>query len=80
MYDNLSDKTEFFGYEISPQAYEICKKKERERLHFYLSDILEHENEHYDLMMAIDVFEHIEDYMGFLKRLRSKATNMIFNI
>ena len=27
MYDNLSDKTEFFGYEISPQAYEICKKK-----------------------------------------------------
>jgi hypothetical protein len=30
--------------------------------------------------MALDVFEHVEDYVGFLKRLRVKAEYKIFHI
>jgi hypothetical protein len=30
--------------------------------------------------MAIDVFEHVEDYFGFLRKLRAKAEYKIFHI
>jgi hypothetical protein len=30
--------------------------------------------------MAIDVFEHVEDYFGFLRKLREKAEYKIFHI
>ncbi len=77
----LSEDTNFFGYEISPQAYEVCKEKERERLNFLFMDFLsENSNTTYDLILAIDVFEHVENYMGFLRKLRSRGTNHIFHI
>lgn len=28
----------------------------------------------------MDVFEHIEDYLGFLKKCKNKAVNLIFHI
>ena len=34
----------------------------------------------YDIILCIDVFEHIEDYMGFLRRLREKGKYKIFHI
>ena len=71
---------EFFGYEISPQAFELCKKKTKNNLSFKLSDLLEESNEHFDIVMAIDVFEHVEDYFGFLRRLKEKAVYKIFHI
>lgn len=36
--------------------------------------------DHFDIVMAIDVFEHIEDYFGFLRGLRAKAEFKIFHI
>ena len=34
----------------------------------------------FDLIMALDVFEHVEDYVGFLKQLRVKIEYKIFHI
>jgi hypothetical protein len=34
----------------------------------------------FDLLLCIDVFEHVEDYIGFLKKLRAKARVKIFHI
>jgi hypothetical protein len=34
----------------------------------------------FDVAMAIDVFEHVEDYFDFLRRLRTKATYKVFHI
>jgi hypothetical protein len=31
-------------------------------------------------MMAIDVIEHVEDYLGFLRKLRETATYKLFHI
>jgi cyclopropane fatty-acyl-phospholipid synthase-like methyltransferase len=70
----------FSGYEISPQAFKICKKKEKENLHFFLKDLLDESNTSFDVVMAIDVFEHIEDYLGFLRRLRTKGKYKILHI
>ena len=80
LYKRLPEDIIFTGYEISPQAYKICANKKKDRLNFYLSDFLKEEKYNYDLLLLIDVFEHIEDYMGFLRSLRTKAKNLMFHI
>ncbi|HTE44863.1 MAG TPA: hypothetical protein VK636_06435, partial [Gemmatimonadaceae bacterium] len=34
----------------------------------------------FDLLLCMDVFEHVEDYMGFLRKLKQKATYKLFHI
>jgi Methyltransferase domain len=36
--------------------------------------------EAYDLLLLIDVFEHVEDYMGFLRKLSTRARWFVFHI
>jgi cyclopropane fatty-acyl-phospholipid synthase-like methyltransferase len=71
---------DFVGYEISPQAFELCSKKSKENLTFRLEDLLKNDIAHFDIVMAIDVFEHVEDYFGFLRKLKEKAEYKIFHI
>jgi cyclopropane fatty-acyl-phospholipid synthase-like methyltransferase len=68
------------GYEISPQAYALCQYREKDRLTFRLGDLLEEDGDPFDVVMAIDVFEHVEDYLGFLKALKTKGRHKIFHI
>lgn len=76
----MDDKSiEFFGYEISPDAFKLAQTREKERLHFYQENLLEKEA-HYDLLLMIDVFEHVDDYMGFIKASAKKAGHKIFHI
>jgi cyclopropane fatty-acyl-phospholipid synthase-like methyltransferase len=78
--EHYADDKEFIGYEISPQAFEICNKKTKNNLSFKLSDLLEDSDAYFDIVMAIDVFEHVEDYFGFLRKLKEKAEYKIFHI
>jgi len=64
---------------IQEDAYAICKQKETGNLRFHLADPVE-AGQTYDLMLCMDVFEHIEDYLGFLRRIRSIATWKVFHI
>jgi hypothetical protein len=75
----LSDEVLFDGYEIAPQAFELAKRRENEKLQFHLQDLLATEVS-FDILLAIDVIEHVEDVFGFLRKLRSKATYKIFHI
>jgi SAM-dependent methyltransferase len=77
---DLPPSTEFYGYEISPAAFALCRERANERLRFYCQDLLETEAKPFDLLLCIDVFEHVEDYMGFLRRLRARAEWKIFHI
>ena len=71
----------FSGYEISPQAYELCHSKEqRENLTFSNSDLLREDIDPFDLVLSIDVFEHVEDCFGFLRQLKDKGTYKVFHI
>ncbi|MCU7550848.1 class I SAM-dependent methyltransferase [Chitinophagaceae bacterium LB-8] len=79
LHQNMSGETIFYGYEISPQAFELTQSRKSDKVNFYLKDLLE-EDIHYDIVMAIDVIEHIEDYFGFLRKLRNKGTFKIFHI
>ena len=71
--------TAFFGYELSPQAFELCKTRESEKVQYRCKDLLQEEVQ-FDCLLCMDVFEHVEDYLGFLKALRSKAKYKIFHI
>ncbi len=75
-----SGQTRFVGYEISPQAYEISKTKTKANLSYFNKDILGSGDDFYDVIMAIDVFEHVEDYFGFLRKVRTKGSYKIFHI
>ncbi len=70
---------QFRGYDISPQAIELAKKKETERIRFYQQDFLAG-NEKGELLLLIDVLEHIADYYGFLEKLRTKGKQFVFHI
>jgi hypothetical protein len=62
-----------WGYEISPQACELSKSRENERLHFKLADITQEEGVSFDLILIMDVIEHLEDCFSFLRNLKTKS-------
>jgi cyclopropane fatty-acyl-phospholipid synthase-like methyltransferase len=68
------------GYEIAPQAFNRAAEKATERTTFYLDDMLQRPELHFDLILAADVIEHVEDYLGFLTRLKPMAEYKIFHI
>ena len=79
--DEYGEEVTFCGYEVSPQAFEICRKKETQNLHFFLEDLLlDERGDLFDVVMAIDVIEHVEDYFGFLRRLRTRGTYKVLHI
>ncbi len=80
LHNRMPKHVVFSGYEISPQAFDICRQKEKERLKYYRGNMLESETPYSDIALAIDVFEHVEDYRGFLRQLRLKAAHKIFHI
>jgi 2-polyprenyl-3-methyl-5-hydroxy-6-metoxy-1,4-benzoquinol methylase len=73
-------ETHFFGYEVSPQAYDICKRKQSNRMQFRFEDLTAQTDVFFDVVLAIDVLEHVEDYFGFVKGLKDRGRLKIFHI
>ncbi len=78
--EQLSGDIEYVGYEVSPQAFELCRTKLKNRLTFVFRNLLEENERFFDLVLAIDVFEHVDDYLGFLRKLKTKGQYTIFHI
>lgn len=84
--DELSKKdslcrAHFEGYDISPQAIELAKRRENKRVQFLCGDLLSGTNaDHFDVLLVIDVYEHVPDYMSFLAKCRIKADYKIYHI
>lgn len=76
----LPEYVNFYGFEISPQAFSLCKLRENDRLHFYCGDLFVLDERPFDLLLCMDVVEHVEDYLGFLRKLWDKAAYKIFHI
>jgi SAM-dependent methyltransferase len=68
------------GYDISPQAIELAAKKATGKISFFNEDITANENVHTDMMLVIDVVEHVDDYYGFLRKLKTKSNWFVFHI
>ncbi len=75
----LKNSVPMFGYDISPQAYEIAKVRQTQTLQFYLTDLTE-QDVHYDMLLVCDVIEHVDNYIGFTESLKARCNWAIFHI
>jgi len=78
--DRLGPSIAYVGYEISPQAFALCEGKARDGVRFVQGDPLGDPAATFDVVLAIDVFEHVDDYLGFLRRLRPHGAHFVFHV
>ncbi|MBV9999243.1 MAG: class I SAM-dependent methyltransferase [Verrucomicrobia bacterium] len=76
----LVNRCDLLGCDISPQAIALCKARANERLHFLLGDITQIPDQNFDLILVLDVLEHMEDYFSLLRNLKERARFKIFQI
>ena len=70
-----------WGYDVSPDALAMSAKRGNENLRFRLFDIRKDQCDTlFDLLLMLDVFEHVEDYIGLVRAVRSKAKQKLFHI
>ncbi|MEO6388120.1 MAG: class I SAM-dependent methyltransferase [Croceibacterium sp.] len=72
--------TRFEGYDISSDAMRIAAPKATDRVSFKQGDYFAAETAPADLLMAIDVFEHVDDYLGFIRAMKPRAEYKLFHI
>ena len=71
----------FEGYDISPDAIKVARSGSHQKnVRFHHADLAAENGYQTDLLLVLDVVEHVEDYLGFLFNLKSKAKNHIFHI
>ncbi len=76
----MSSECEFWGYEISPQAFQLCQQGANAKLHFRLQDFMAEQTATFDLILVIDVIEHLEDYYHFMRQLKARSHYKILHI
>jgi SAM-dependent methyltransferase len=68
------------GIDVSPQAIQLARTRESESLRFQQADALTYEAAQFDLVLVVDVLEHVPDYLGFLMAIRRLGHRFIFHI
>jgi SAM-dependent methyltransferase len=80
LYQRMEDKSvRFYGYEVSPDAIKLCRQRENDRLAYFMMPLSE-VKEHFDLLLMLDVFEHVDDYRGFIAQCNNKADYKLYHI
>lgn len=78
---HLSNTREFHGYEPMPEAFAVCQSRATDKIQFFPQSLdATSASKHYDTLLMIDVFEHVEDYLGFLRGVRELADTFYFHI
>ena len=72
-------QTSFYGYDISEAAIKLARSRESDRVHFVQEDLCKTDRK-FDVLIVMDVIEHVEDCFGFLRSLRDKARYKIMHI
>lgn len=68
------------GFDISPQAITLAQTRKNSKLSFHVGDFLQQDFPLPDLLLMMDVMEHVEDYYQFMRTLRERGRNFIFHI
>lgn len=76
----LPGNVQLVGFEPSPQAQAMQRHDPNGRVRFTKENFLTTSTTYFDLLLAMDVFEHIPDYLGFLQAMRSRADFALFHI
>lgn len=70
----------FTGYDVSPQAIDLAKTRATDKIRFELGDFEGKTVDYFDLILVLDVIEHLPDYFSFLQKLVKKGRYKIFHI
>jgi SAM-dependent methyltransferase len=68
------------GYDIAPDAARFWPAHETKDIRFKVGDFLQSDDDRYDLMLLLDVIEHVSNPFEFLAELRGRADRYIFHI
>lgn len=67
-----------WGYDIAADAVAEARRRANDRFTVHLGEVPA--DAAFDLLLCSDVFEHVEDHFGFLRRIRDRATWKLFQI
>jgi SAM-dependent methyltransferase len=67
------------GYDISPDVVSFWSARKAPNLSFEMVDYTRSRGG-FDVALCLDVFEHVEDYFGFLRSIREKSEFVVFNV
>jgi len=75
-------KAKMTGYDISPQAAQFWKQHNEAggSVEFQLGNFHEINRIKYDVLLMLDVFEHVRDPFSFLENSRRHATHFVFHV
>ncbi|WP_261556527.1 class I SAM-dependent methyltransferase [Frankia tisae] len=76
---HLPGAIRLLGVDTSPAVLEIARERVRDRVCLTTVDAMDPQ-ERFDLLLMIDVFEHVEDYLGFLRAFCDRATRFVFHV
>ncbi len=78
----LHEDVKLFGFDISKDAIAIAKTKETSRIKIEQTDLASSPSTEYffDVLMVIDVIEHVNNYFQFLDGIANKSKYTIFHI
>lgn len=71
---------ELFGYDIAPDAACFWPKHKQEKITFVSGDFFKLNTKTYDVILLLDVIEHVSDPFRFLNALLDKSKYFIFHI
>ena len=67
------------GFDIAPDASEFWKAHSAVDITFRLGDFIKDDSDHYDVLLLLDVIEHLADPFDFLSRIRARADWFVFH-
>lgn len=71
---------ELYGYDIAPDVSHFWSQYKQENINFYLGNFFELNTKTYDVILLLDVIEHIQDPFSFLSNLLGIANYYVFHI
>lgn len=78
---NANKAIHYSGFDISEDAIAIALKKQNTGIEFECKDITnENDTRFFDVLLVIDVIEHLANYFAFLKSISKKSKYTVFHI
>lgn len=71
---------EYSGFEIASDASKFWKKHATKKIAFAVEDFLRKRTLHFDVLLLLDVIEHVPNPFEFLSALQGRADYYLFHI
>ena len=77
---NARPKVKYSGYEIASSAEKFWGKYKDRDITFKVEDFLHAKTPHFDILLMLDVIEHLPNLFDFLTALKGRSNYYIFHI